>query len=294
MDVVDTLRHRQDLVARTLGGDKREKQLISKLRDIYSQQGIAVPDHILKEGVSALSESRFVYTAPQGGLGVFLARVYVGRKAWGRLIFGAFFALVVAIAGYQLAYLPWQAAQKEAAQFELAETLPQQMDVLFESIFSDTKVQSAVGQAEDIRTRGKILASENDRDGALAAVQSLTDLRDLIRQDYSLRIVNREGVQSGFWTFPEVNADATNYYVVVEAFDAKGDVMTLPILNEENDTVENVDMWGLRVPEEVYNSVAADKRDDGIIQRNIVGRKQYGFTDIDFVVPVLGGTVTRW
>jgi len=294
MDVVDTLRHRQDLVARTLDDDKREKQLIGKLRNIYSQQGIAVPDHILKEGVSALSESRFVYTAPEGGPGVFLARIYVARKAWGRLIFGAIFALVVAIASYQFAYLPWQAAQKEAARIELAEILPQQMDALFDSIFSDTKVQTAVTQAEGIRTRGKILASENDRNGALNAVQLLTDLRDLIRQDYSLRIVNREGVQSGFWTFPEINADATNYYVVVEAIDANGSVMTLPIVNEENDTIEKVDMWGLRVPEEVYNSVAADKRDDGIIQRNIVGRKQYGFVVIDFVVPVLGGTVTRW
>src|SRR5690606_20468402 len=83
MDVVDTLRHRQDLVTRELDGASREKQLIEKLRDIYHQQGIEVPDHILKEGVAALAESRFVYDPPAPGLGTTLARLYVSRKRWG-------------------------------------------------------------------------------------------------------------------------------------------------------------------------------------------------------------------
>ena len=294
MDVVDTLRHRQDLVVRTLDGDKREKQLIGKLREIYHQQGIKVPDHILKEGVSALSESRFIYTPPTSGLGVVLAKIYVARKVWGRLILGALLALIIAGAGYQFAYLPWQASQVENARIELTETLPKQMDALFDSIFEETKVQTAVSQARKIVTRGKIAAGENNRDGARAAITSLTDLRNVIRQEYSLRVVNREGVQSGFWTFPEINTEATNYYVVVEAIGADNEVMSLPIVNEEDGSVESVNLWGLRVPEEVYNLVAADKRDDGIIQRNIVGQKQYGFIEVDYVVPVLGGTVTRW
>ncbi len=37
MDVVDTLRHRQDLVARELEGVTREQQLIEKLRAVYHQ-----------------------------------------------------------------------------------------------------------------------------------------------------------------------------------------------------------------------------------------------------------------
>ncbi len=67
MDVVDTLRHRQDLVTRELDGTAREGQLIERLREVYRQQGIEVPDHILKEGVSALAESRFVYDPPPPG-----------------------------------------------------------------------------------------------------------------------------------------------------------------------------------------------------------------------------------
>ena len=50
----------------------------------------------------------------------------------------------------------------------------------------------------------------------------------------------------------------------------------------------------MRVPESVFRSVEADKQDDGIIQRNIMGIKQFGFLDVDYAVPVLGGAVTKW
>ena len=64
MDVVDTLRHREDLVRRELSEEGRESELIARLRQIYRDQGIEVPDHVLAEGVKALKDSRFVYTPP--------------------------------------------------------------------------------------------------------------------------------------------------------------------------------------------------------------------------------------
>ena len=68
----------------------------------------------------------------------------------------------------------------------------------------------------------------------------------------------------------------------------------LPVTSEETGETATVSSWGVRVPEAVYRSIENDKRDDGIIQRNIVGIKQYGFLDVDYTVPVLGGAVTRW
>ena len=76
--------------------------------------------------------------------------------------------------------------------------------------------------------------------------------------------------------------------------DADGNTLSLPILNEENGETEVVDIWGVRVPEAVYDGVAADKRDDGIIQANEVGRKSDGFLEVEYSMPVLGGAVTRW
>jgi hypothetical protein len=294
MDVVDTLRHRQDLAVRELGTEAKERQLIDKLRDIYHQQGIEVPDHILKEGVAALEGSRFVYDPPAPGLGTTLARLYVGRKSWGKPVGAVLVALLVLGVGYFGAWQPYQHGVAEAARVELSEGLPAQMDALYQTIFEETKVQQAVISAEALRTRGKTFAAEGNRAGAEAAVADLTALRDQLRQEYTLRVVNRADVKSGFWTIPEVNTDATNYYIVVEALDADGNTLSLPILNEENGETEVVDIWGVRVPEAVYDGVAADKRDDGIIEVNEVGRKSDGFLEVEYNMPVLGGAVTRW
>lgn len=294
MDVVDTLRHRQDLVERELAGEAREKQLLDRLREIYHQQGIEVSDAVLREGVKALAESRFVYTPPKPSFKVSLAKLYVGRKRWGPAAIAIVLALVLGLGGYFLAYQPYQAAQAEAARVELSEGLPAQMDALYQTIFEETKVQQAVTQAESLRTRGKTAAEEGNRARAEQAVAALTALRDQLRQTYELRIVNREGVKTGFWTFPEINTAATNYYVVVEAIGTEGKPLSLPITNEENSQTETVTMWGVRVPEATYRAVEADKRDDGILQRNILGLKEFGFLEVDYVMPVLGGAVTRW
>jgi hypothetical protein len=294
MDVVDTLRHRQDLATRELGTDAKERQLIDKLREIYHDQGIEVPDHILKEGVAALQESRFAYDPPAPGLGTTLARLYVGRKRWGKPVGAALVAMVVLGVGYFGVWQPYQNGVAEAARVELAEGLPAQMDALYQTIFEETKVQQAVVQAEALRTRGKTLAAEGNRAGAEEAVADLTALRDQLRQEYTLRVVNRSDEKSGFWTFPEVNTAATNYYIVVEALDADGNALSLPVLNEETGTTEVVSIWGVRVPEAVYEGVSADKLDDGIIQANEVGRKSDGFLDVEYNMPVLGGAVTQW
>ncbi len=294
MDVVDTLRHRQDLVTRELDGVAREQQLIERLRNIYHQQGIEVPDHILKEGVSALAESRFTYEPPAPSFKTSLARLYVSRKSWGRPALAVLFGAIALGVGYFGVWQPIQRGQAEQARIELTEALPAQMDSLYQTIYDETKVQQAVVQADALLARGKAFAAEGNRDGAEDVVQRLTDLRDQLRQQYSLRVVNRQNVQSGFWTFPEINTDATNYYIVVEALDPDGNALTLPILNEETGQTESVDMWGVRVPETVYNAVAADKLDDGIIQGNLVGRKSEGFLDVEYLMPVMGGAVTQW
>ena len=80
MDVVDTLRHREDLVRRELNEEGRESELIARLRQIYHDQGIEVPDHVLADGVKALKDSRFVYTPPPAGWKRTLLTLWVKRE----------------------------------------------------------------------------------------------------------------------------------------------------------------------------------------------------------------------
>lgn len=294
MDVVDTLRHQDNLVARELDASAREAQLIARLRKIYHDQGIEVPDRILKEGVKALEESRFVYTPPPPGLKTRLAELYVARGRWGKPVLAVLVAALLLIGGYFLVYRPYQASQQEAARIELAETLPNQMDALYQQIFNETKVQSALEQAEPWVERGKAAAERGDREGALLAVSQLERIRDTLIAEYTIRITNREGEPTGIWRFPEANSDATNYYIIVEAIGPGGEPVTLPIENEETGQTEEVSLWAIRVPEITYDAVRADRMDDGIIQRNILGIKQYGFLETDYTMPVLDGAITQW
>jgi hypothetical protein len=294
MDVVDTLRHRQDLVERELAGEAREQQLLEKLRDIYHQQGIEVSDTVLREGVKALAESRFVYTPPKPSFATSLARLYVSRKRWGPATLAIALVLVVGLGGYFLAWRPFQQAQAEQARIELAEGLPKQMDALYRTIYDETKVQQAVTEADAIRNRGKAAASEGNRAQAQQAVADLTALRDRLRAEYTLRIYSKEGERSAFWRVPDINPNATNYYLIVQAIGADDKPLTLPVTNEETGKTETVDIWGIRVPESTYRTVENDKRDDGIIERTTLGLKEYGFLDLDYTMPVLGGAVTKW
>jgi hypothetical protein len=112
--------------------------------------------------------------------------------------------------------------------------------------------------------------------------------------EYELRVVSRPGEQSGVWREPQVNRAARNYYLVVEAIAPSGEPLRLPITSEEDGRTRGVRAWGLRVDEATYNRVAADKRDDGIIQDNVVGRKRRGALEREYSVPTTGAAITEW
>ncbi|NVJ66280.1 MAG: hypothetical protein HWE16_07305 [Gammaproteobacteria bacterium] len=130
-----------------------------------------------------------------------------------------------------------------------------------------------------------------------SAHNATTDLKDLIedlQQSYQLRIVSRHNERTGIWRQPDINHSARNYYIVVEAIDKNNRKLTLPILNEETGQVSRVNKWALRVDKSVYDRIARDKHDDGIVQNNLFGTKSVGKTTIDYQIPTTGKAITRW
>ncbi|MET0191992.1 MAG: DUF6384 family protein, partial [Hyphomicrobiaceae bacterium] len=122
MDVVDTLRHREDLVRRELNEEGRESELIDRLRQIYHDQGIEVPDHVLADGVKALKESRFVYTPPPASWKRTLLTAWVKRDTYGKRLGIALAGLIAVLGAYQfLVSRPAQHAE-EQARIEVTET----------------------------------------------------------------------------------------------------------------------------------------------------------------------------
>lgn len=286
MDVVDTLRHRQGLVEHELNAEKRRERLIQKLRDIYQAQGIEVTEAILNEGVLALEEERFSYTVPESNVSTFLAKIYVSRSRWLKPLFVVFaILLALAFANYYLNTYP-KSQEREALPTKISQTLTR--------IKMVAKNPQVVEQAQNWADRAKTALTTDDIEQATALYKDLQEVQSVLSLSYSIRIVSRPGELSGVWRIPEANSSARNYYLIVEAIDRKGKVMTVPIISEENNSNSLVKKWGIRVSQSIFQQVSADKRDDGIIQNNKVGNKVAGELQAKYLVKTTGAAITEW
>jgi hypothetical protein len=294
MDVVDTLRHDQRLVERELSLGYSDEALIERLREIYKGQGIEVPDLVLQEGVKALREQRFSYDPQKPGLARSLALAWINRGRIGKVALGLLLAVSAAGLLFYFAITRPKEIAKSKERQEIEEVLPKALETDNAEILGEAKDGPARTQAAQLLSDGKAALARGDVAAARKASADLTALLKDLRTEFTLRIVNRPGEASGVWRKPKVNAQARNDYLIVEAITPDGRVLPRPILNEETGVTSTVDKWGVRVSSDVFQRVLADKRDDGIIQRNLLGQKKRGYLDVDYVIPVLGGTITKW
>lgn len=286
MDVVDTLRHKELVLARELSAEDRDAQLVEHLRQIYTSQGIVVTDEILQRGVEALREERFVYRQPDPSFSRTLAYAYVTRARWGKLAGAGVAALAVAAIAFQL--FVRGPALREATE------VPAELTAAYQAVDALSDDPAALDAARAQLTTGEAAIAQGDYDAARAAIDELQTLNFRLNLEYELRVVSRPGEQSGVWREPEVNRAARNYYLIVEAVAPDGDALRVPVTSEEDGRTRTVSAWGLRVDEATYNRVAADKRDDGIIQDGVVGRKRRGVLEREYTVPTTGAAITEW
>ena len=143
MDVVDTLRHRDLILQKELNQEGREKQLLARLREIYTAQGIEVTDEVLLQGVRALEEQRFQYKPPEPSLGIRLAKIYVSRDRWWKPAAGAIAAVAVGLTTYQLGVV--QPAKSNEARIEsaLTDTLPAQLENAYDAALATSQSDTA-------------------------------------------------------------------------------------------------------------------------------------------------------
>jgi hypothetical protein len=294
MDVVDTLRHREDLVRRELDEEGREAELIDRLRQIYRDQGIEVPDRVLLDGVKALKESRFVYTPPPKGWKRTLLTVWARRDVYGRRAGIAAALLGAGLGGYYLLEVRPARLAQEQAHIELTETLPKALSQAHASVLAVATDPDAKRRADVLLADGERAVRDGNRAGAAKIRGELSALADDLAREYTLTIVSRPGEPTAVWRRPPGQTGARNYYLIVEAVAPDGRKLSLPIRNEETSETETVMRFGVRVPESVYEAVRKDKTDDGIVQNNRFGTRPRGTLTVDYRMPFEGGFITRW
>ena len=296
MDVVDTLRHRERILARELDAAGREAELIDRLREIYAAQGIEVPDDVLRDGVRALEEQRFTYTPPEGGVQTFLARIYVSRDRWWKPVAAGFAALVAVAAVWEFGVSRPREARAAAERVELQETLPTQANRLFARIEGIAEEDAAMALARTHLTDALTASADGDAERARAAVSALETLEGDLERSYEVRVVY--GPDEPFSGIYRINDDsplgARNYYLIVEAIDPAGRPVAVTVESQEDRRTDRVSRWGQAVPKAVFDRVADDKRDDQIIQDAVIGTKPTGRLTPEWRVAVEPGRILEW
>ncbi|MGH2341452.1 DUF6384 family protein [Segnochrobactraceae bacterium EtOH-i3] len=293
MDVVDTLRHQEDVALRELAQDGRDAGLKERLRQLYESQGLTVSERILDEGLQALRESRFAYTPTPPGVSRTLAGLWVRRALLGSVV-----AVFVVVGGLAGGWLHWRqlAADRaaEAARIELTATLPEALAATGGAALAEATTAAARERVAQLQADGALALSQGDATAARVALAGLERVRADLGQTYTLRIVSRPGASSGVYRIPDANTGARNYYLVVEAVTADGRTLSRPVRNEETGRTETVSTWGVRVPAATWEAVRRDKSDDGILQNDILAVKPRGALEPVYRMAVSGGAITQW
>lgn len=285
MDVVDTLRHRTRIVDMELNEEAREEQLIARLKEIYGAQGIEVPDRILKDGVKALAEQRFVYKPPADTFSVKLAKLYVSRKKWLPQSLTALGAVAAIVVAFQLFVFGPMNAEWKGMPAEIERVLKEGQEIATDPLID--------AQLASIAAEGQRAVANGDRGAAKTQLATLKDMNEKLAQEYAIRIVARPGEDTGLIRGSDDAPNALNYYLVVEAVAPGGRVLTVPIESIETEKTERVTIWGQRVSEATFDRVRAEKQSSGgVIANDVLGYKQRGELEPKFDEPVPGGAIT--
>jgi hypothetical protein len=225
-----------------------------------------------------------------------VARKVLAREAqtpsWLGRLFGTRGWRRWALAGLIVALVGWGATYRTEAL--VADAQPKTLETLRAAVVEIAASNDARRMATELWNVGNRALNEGNSETADQALEALTDLRTTLEQEYTLRIVNRPGEYTGLWRTPSANAAARNYYLLVEAIDASGKALTVPIRNEETGKTDRVKIWGLRVDEATYDAFGMDKKNDGVLERQQFGYKRRGHLAANYDIPTTGGSITKW
>lgn len=300
MSVATELRQQADSVEQQVRVDETRAHIKQRLMNAARESGEVLTDEQAELAITWYYDHLHTFRPPPATWEVWFARVYIRRGLIGGLIAGTCAAVLLWWFLFQSAWGPFSPAGQQ--QRELALVLQHMWELKQRG---EHVVQSDSDKSELKSLVTEIRALIRDRQGpqAAAGVERLRQLVDELDGEYTVEIVAEPGEKTGVDSYytDESGTRISGYYLIVEALGPQRQKISRVIDNAETQTRETVSRWGERVPKEVYDRIAADKRDDGILEEKLFARKQRGQRQEEMLLrdangqPLTRSTqITRW
>ncbi|MCA9234395.1 MAG: hypothetical protein KDA44_02940 [Planctomycetales bacterium] len=286
MDVATTLRKERALVEEQLNIDQIKAKLRERLMEAARVSGDTVSEAEVDAAVEQYYDRMHKFAEPPHSWRTMVAHVYVRRGPILKIAAALVVAAAVLWGMFFAGLLPGkrrdslQAANKVSAVAAAVETI--------DDVAADPAIRD---EAAALLAAAQVAAEQQDLaqlDQVLAEVDALSAA---LMQDYTLSIPAGADEQSAIereWN-DEQGTRTSGFYVFVEATDAQGNPVKVPIRNRETGQTERVSRWAEQVPQEVFDRLAADKQADGLLDENTFGAKRRGERELRIELPGAGG-----
>jgi hypothetical protein len=323
MDVAATLRKERTLVDEQLNIDQVKQKLRERLLEAARVSGDPVTADQIDAAIDQYYDRLHEFQEPPASVATFAAHVWV-RRAPVLKALAAIAVVIAALWGLLAAgLLPGEArdrrlaaerravvAEREArdrrlaAEHQAAITRREAtVESIARSIEAIAKEPAAKSEASDLWTAAQAAAAAGDEAKLAALEQELQALQSELELEYTLTIASQPGEQSAVernWT-DEKGTRTSGLYVFVEARDARGAPVRVPVKSRETGRITEVSRWGEQIPEAVFERLREDKEADGVLDERDFGVKRRGTRTIEVTLQGAdsqalqrGGQITSW
>ncbi len=283
MDVASALRREQELVDREFNLDKTKELLREKLRKTAALTGETLTPEQIEAAVDWYYENLHEYEEPKKSLQWFLAHLYVARGRILKIAVPLVAALATVWSLWFAPFAPFSAAnQKRKTLSELRHRIENTID----AANALDLTHAAKSSVEQLHKEFNAYWDNQNLDAISSVAKRLDQLYGQINETYTITVVSGENRQSATRRdFTDNDGTrVSGHYLLVQALDSNGQPLTREILNNETNTRKSVTTWGERVPASVYNRLAQDKKQDGILNETIFAKKERGALEIEIIM----------
>ena len=284
MDAAQVIHERQAALEEHEALDR--EATVREIRSMYEELGDLVDARVIEQALDEYLGQRYAFTPTRPGLGKQLALLYI-RRGWVAKRVLAPAALVIAFVWGGFAFTGMMRQGALERDVERLVTLEAEVGRLHAAVLAEAVEELAVERADDLRRSADAQIAVRDADGLEESAASYRQLVGRLAAEYRMVILG------GVWRYHTELDGVRNYYLRVQAVGADGQQVPVTIREEEQGRTERVTEWGERVPKEVYDRVAADRQDNGIIDDDDFGFKRRGFLTAERNYENLG-QITRW